>query len=105
MSPPADIRRIAAALLIRARLFLLVRMNPSTIEVLLFLGGVALTVLGWFARTLHSDQKVTKEEVNNLHIKVVEQYVSNNRFESVLSQINANIERVLNKLDEKADKH
>lgn len=60
--------------------------------------------LGWFARTLYEAQQELKKDIAQLHVKVTENYVPNTRFESVLNQINANIQRVLDKLDDKADK-
>jgi hypothetical protein len=60
--------------------------------------------IGWFARTLWDGQQKIKDDMALFKVKVAEEYVPNNRFETVLQQINRNIQRVLDKLDEKADK-
>lgn len=60
--------------------------------------------IGWFARTLWDMQQQLRADLTALHVKLTEKYVPNERFESVLREINDNIKRVLDKLDEKADK-
>ena len=66
--------------------------------------GIGCGGIGWFARTLWDNQQKLRDDLSALHVKLTEKYVPNERFESVLREINDNIKRVLDKLDDKADK-
>lgn len=66
-------------------------------------GGV-LTILGWFARELWDIVKNIKEDLKNLEVKIADEYVKKVDINARFDKIENILERIFDKLDQKADK-
>lgn len=72
--------------------------------ILNWVGGTALTVMGWFARQLWDAVNELKRDLANLRTEIAKDYVSKPDFNSFTSEIRMMFQRISDKLDEKADK-
>ena len=66
--------------------------------------GTALTVLGWFARELWSAVKGLKNDLSHLREQLPKTYVSRDDYKSDIRDIKNIVQRIFDKLEEKADK-
>lgn len=66
--------------------------------------GVVLSVLGWFARQLWDAVQTLKEDMKDLEVELPTHYLRKDEFESRLDKIEAMLERIFDRLDNKADK-
>ena len=75
------------------------------------LATAASGVIGWWSKELSknqdkivSDQSTLARQINNLEVKVSDQYVKREDFASVTNQIFQKLDKILDKLDTKVDK-
>lgn len=67
--------------------------------------GVALSGMGWFARQLWDAVKDLKEDLSDLREEIAKDYLAKDDFREYTSEIKGMLHRILDKLDEKVDKH
>ena len=66
--------------------------------------GIALSVMGWFARQLWDAVKDLKSDLSKLREEIAKDYVPKNDFKEFAIEIRMMFQRISDKLDEKADK-
>lgn len=76
-------------------------MDQQTLNLVM---GTALTVLGWFARELWSAVKELKNDLSHLREQLPKTYVSRDDYKSDIRDIKDMVQRIFDKLEEKADK-
>ena len=76
-------------------------MDQQTLNLVM---GTALTVLGWFARELWSAVKELKNDLSHLREQLPKTYVSRDDYKSDIQNIKNIVQRIFDKLEEKADK-
>lgn len=76
-------------------------MDQQTLNLVM---GTALTVLGWFARELWSAVKELKNDLSHLREQLPKTYVSRDDYKSDIREIKDMVQRIFDKLEEKADK-
>lgn len=67
-------------------------------------GGTVLSVLGWFARQLWDAVQDLKRDVKAIEVDLPTFYVRKEDLESRLDRLEAVLNRIFEKLDNKADK-
>jgi chaperonin cofactor prefoldin len=67
-------------------------------------GGTVLSVLGWFARQLWDAVQDLKRDVKSIEVDLPTFYVRKEDLESRLDRLEAVLNRIFEKLDNKADK-
>ena len=67
-------------------------------------GSCLLAMLGWFARELWDIVKKIKEDLQNLEVKIADEYVKKVHINARFDKIESILERMFDKLDQKADK-
>lgn len=77
-------------------------MNDQTIINLIV--GIVLSVLGWFARQLWDAVQDLKKDVKQIEVDLPTHYVRKEDLESRLDRIELSLNRIFEKLDNKADK-
>jgi chaperonin cofactor prefoldin len=68
------------------------------------IGGTVLSVLGWFARQLWDAVQDLKRDVKSIEVDLPTFYVRKEDLESRLDRLEAALNRIFEKLDNKADK-
>ena len=76
-------------------------MDQQTLNLVM---GTALTVLGWFARELWSAVKELKNDLSHLREQLPKTYVYRDDYKSDIQNIKNIVQRIFDKLEEKADK-
>lgn len=76
-------------------------MDQQTLNLVM---GTALTVLGWFARELWSAVKELKNDLSHIREQLPKTYVSRDDYKSDIRDIKDMVQRIFDKLEEKADK-
>lgn len=66
--------------------------------------GAVLTSLGWFARELWGMVNKLKDDIKNLEVKIADEYCKKVDINSRFDKIESILERIFDKLDQKADK-
>jgi chaperonin cofactor prefoldin len=66
--------------------------------------GAVLSVLGWFARQLWDAVQELKQDVKQIEVDLPTHYVRKEDLESRLDRIEASLNRIFERLDNKADK-
>ena len=66
--------------------------------------GTVLSVIGWFARQLWDAVQSLKEDMKAIEVELPTHYLRKDEFESRLDKIEAMLERIFDKLDNKVDK-
>lgn len=66
--------------------------------------GIVIAGVAWFANVLWGELSKIKEKHGDLEVRLAQNYVPNNRFDTVLKEINDNIRHILEKLDGKAER-
>ena len=66
--------------------------------------GIVLSVLGWFARQLWDAVQDLKKDVKQIEVDLPTHYVRKEDLESRLDRIELSLNRIFEKLDNKADK-
>jgi hypothetical protein len=69
-----------------------------------FLGGAALSALGWFARQLWDAMKELRADLHTLEVNLPENYVKRSDLDKRMERIEDMFQRIYDKLDSKADK-
>ena len=67
--------------------------------------GVALSAMGWFARQLWDAVTELKRDLSNLREEIAKDYVAKDDFREYTAEIKGMLHRILDKLDDKVDKH
>ena len=74
------------------------------INVILFVLGIAMTLLGWFARTLWSAVVELKDDLSKLKEDLPVYYIRKDDFKEIKDMIMNTLRRIESKVDNKADK-
>jgi len=77
-------------------------MNDQSIINLIM--GTALAVIGWFARQLWDAVQDLKKDMKEIEIDLPTHYVRKDEIEQRFNKIEDMLERIFDKLDNKADK-
>lgn len=67
-------------------------------------GGVALSVMGWFARELWGAVKSLREDLSRLREELAKNYVGKDDFKEAVREMKELLMAIDSKLDRKADK-
>lgn len=73
-------------------------------QVINFIGGALLTAVGWWCREIWDSVKKLKEEIKSIEVDLPTSYVRKADIESRFDKIDITLERIFDKLDDKADK-
>lgn len=74
-------------------------------QTIINVGGSALLALfGWFARELWDIVNKVKDDLKNLEVKIADEYVKKVDINARFDKIENILERIFDKLDQKADK-
>ena len=68
------------------------------------IGTAVMATIGWFARQLWDSVKDLKEDIKNIQVDLPTNYVRKVDIESQFNKLEASLQRILDKLDQKADK-
>ncbi len=66
--------------------------------------GAGMAALGWFAREMWSAVKELKADLAHLREEIPKEYAQKDDLEKVMIRIDAKLDKLFDKLDEKADK-
>ena len=66
--------------------------------------GAALTVLGWVARELWGAVKELRTDLGNLRAQLPKEYVLKEDMKEAFEQVHQKLDKIFDKLEEKADK-
>lgn len=66
-----------------------------------WLGGAAMAYAGWLNMKLNGIEK----DITEHRVKVAENYITKSEHSEQIEKIDAKLDRILDKLDEKADKN
>jgi len=69
-----------------------------------FVGGAILVAVGWWCKEIWDSVKALKADIKAIEIDLPKHYVSKADIESRLDKIDATLERIFDKLENKADK-
>jgi len=69
-----------------------------------FVGGAILVAVGWWCKEIWNSVKSLKDDIKQIEIDLPKHYVSKADIESRLDKIDATLERIFDKLENKADK-
>jgi hypothetical protein len=67
-------------------------------------GGAIVAVIGWFARELWSAVQSLKNDIQRIEVDLPTSYVRKVDLEAKFDKLEATLQRILDKLDSKADK-
>jgi len=67
-------------------------------------GAAALSTLGWFARQLWDSVQNLKDDVKQIEINLPTNYVRKVDLDVKFDKLESTLQRILDKLDQKADK-
>ena len=73
-------------------------------EILNSFAGVALAVLGWFAREVWSAVQEMKRDLGVLREELPKTYVTRNDYKDDIRELKEMLARIFDRLDDKADK-
>lgn len=73
-------------------------------SVFLFVGGVALAVLGWFARELYAATQSLRRDLSQLEVRISADFVRYDRLQDAMRPIMDKLNRIEDALSQKADK-
>ena len=68
------------------------------------IGTAVMAAIGWFARQLWDSVQDLKEDIKNIEVDLPTNYVRRVDIESQFNKLEASLQRILDKLDQKADK-
>jgi hypothetical protein len=68
------------------------------------IGTAIMATIGWFARQLWDSVKELKEDIKNIQVDLPTNYVRRVDIEAQFNKLEASLQRILDKLDQKADK-
>jgi len=67
-------------------------------------GGAILAVVGWFARQLYQSVKDLQSDIRKIEVNLPTNYVSKFDYNEGLKEIKGMLDKIFDKLDDKADK-
>jgi len=67
-------------------------------------GGAILAVIGWFARQLYQSVKDLQFDIRKIEVSLPTNYVSKFDYNEGLKEIKGMLDKIFDKLDNKADK-
>lgn len=67
-------------------------------------GGAILAVVGWFARQLYQSVKDLQFDIRKIEVSLPTNYVSKFDYNEGLKEIKGMLDKIFDKLDDKADK-
>ena len=67
-------------------------------------GGAILAVVGWFARQLYQSVKDLQSDIRKIEVHLPTNYVSKFDYNEGLNEIKGMLDKIFDKLDDKADK-
>jgi len=68
------------------------------------IGTAIMATIGWFARQLWDSVKELKEDIKNIQVDLPTNYVRRVDIEAQFNKLETSLQRILDKLDQKADK-
>jgi len=68
------------------------------------IGTAVMATIGWFARQLWDSVQDLKEDIKNIEVDLPTNYVRRVDIESQFNKLELSLQRILDKLDQKADK-
>lgn len=68
------------------------------------IGTAIMATIGWFARQLWDSVKDLKEDIKNIQVDLPTNYVRKVDIDAQFNKLEASLQRILDKLDQKADK-
>ena len=69
-----------------------------------FFGGILLVAIGWWCKEIWDSVKALKADIKAIEIDLPKNYVSKKDIESRFDKIDATLERLFDRLENKADK-
>jgi hypothetical protein len=69
-----------------------------------FIGGAVLVAVGWWCKEIWDSVKKLKDELKAIEIDLPKNYVSKADIENRFDKIDATLERLFDRLNEKVDK-
>jgi cell division protein FtsB len=66
--------------------------------------GTACAALGWFAKTIYAAVQELRRDLSSLHVELARDYTPSVRFEEAVRTLHDKLDRVLDRLNEKADR-
>lgn len=66
--------------------------------------GAVLAVLGWFARVIWDAVSMLREDLHKLEVQIPSTYIMKQDFQEAMSTINAKLDKIWDKLENKADR-
>lgn len=73
-------------------------------EIFNFIAGAFLCGIGWWCKEIWDSVKKLKEDIQRIEVELPTNYATKSDINSRLDKIDAVLERIFDKLDEKADK-
>ena len=67
-------------------------------------GGAVLTAIGWWCREIWDSIKALKEDINKIEVELPTHYVQKVDINARFDKIDTVLERIFDRLDNKADK-
>ena len=68
------------------------------------IGTGVMATIGWFARQLWDSVQDLKEDIKNIEVDLPTNYVRRVDIDAQFNKLEASLQRILDKLDQKADK-
>jgi hypothetical protein len=68
------------------------------------IGTAVMATIGWFARQLWDTEQDLKEDIKNIEVDLPTNYVRRVDIDAQFNKLEASLQRILDKLDQKADK-
>jgi len=67
-------------------------------------GGAILAIVGWVARQLYQSIRDLQQDIKGIEVSLPTNYVQKTEFNSSLKEIKEMLNKIFDKLDDKADK-
>lgn len=67
-------------------------------------GGAILAIVGWVARQLYQSIRDLQQDIKGIEVSLPTNYVQKTEFNSNLKEIKEMLNKIFDKLDDKADK-
>ena len=67
-------------------------------------GGAIIGVIGWFARSLYAAVEQLRKDVHQIEVALPKSYVAKEDWHESLKKIESMLEKIFDRLDQKADK-
>lgn len=77
-------------------------LNPQII--INIVAGVMLSALGWFARQLWDAVKELRADLHRIEVDLPKNYTTKDDFTAAMKKVSDGLQRIYDKLDNKADK-